>query len=802
MKKRLLCILLALVLVLSPLPVSAAQGASLRCGSGQGQSGDYLYLPITAEDLAAVAALELTLYYDPDVLEFISCDNGWLLGDALVSTHDAGGSLTLTAISAGGISGSGELFSLCFMVRYDCSPGKYPLTLAAGEVYDTSLSPVSLSAKSGSVTVTESAPVYGDFYLELGLSDDAIAPGETVTAWVRNAWYMAFASCDLTVHYDATMFRLVDARVSAELEDTVYSLNTAAPGLVRLSCATARNIWCYDMLELTLEAREDAFGTAPVTAEIRDVYDEGRIPYRPGSAAANLTVIPAETVRVPKLLLTGEDPILGEETAMTLLLEEGSGLAAADFELTYDPALLECVDVRPAGDSQFLLINPNLDNGSIRFSFVEEDGVVEELPLVTITWKARGTSHYDFRLSLIDPVGADLKPVTIECPAYSGCVRFRETVEPTCEAPGGEQLRCPTCGRITSLDPLPALGHSYGEPVFLWSKDYESCDAYRVCTHDEGHVWQVACTVTHESTGSSCTEPGSVTHTATADFYGEVYTDSRTEYRDQLGHDYAWTVLTQPDCENQGTRRGQCRRCGATTQETLSPLGHDHRATVTAPGCTEGGWTDHTCTRCGDSYRDSYTDPLGHDWSGTLCSRCGAVRENPFTDVPEGSFYYDPVIWAVANSVTTGATATTFNPGGECMRAHVVTFLWRAAGQPEPASTVNPFADVKPTDFYYKAVLWAVEMGVTNGLDATHFGPFAYCNRAQVVTFLYRAMGSPHVSAASCPFTDVQAGQWYERPILWAVENGITNGMSATSFGVGSICNRAQVVTFLYRTFA
>ena len=487
---------------------------------------------------------------------------------------------------------------------------------------------------------------------------------------------------------------------------------------------------------------------------------------------------------------------------MTLLLEEGSGLAAADFELTYDPNVLECIDVRPAGDSQFLLINPNWDNGSIRFSFVEEAGVVEELPLVTITWKARGESHYDFRLSLTDPVGADLKPVTIECPAYSGCVRIRETVEPTCEAPGGEQLRCPTCGRITALDPLPALGHSYGEPVFLWSEDFEGCDAYRVCAHDEGHVWQVSCTVTHESTGSSCAEPGSVTHTATADFYGESYTDSRTEYRDQLGHDYAWTVLTQPDCENQGSRRGQCRRCGATTQETMAPLGHDHRETVTAPGCTEGGWTDHTCTRCGDSYRDSYTDPLGHDWSGTLCGRCGAVRENPFTDVPEGSFYYDPVIWAVANGVTTGATATTFNPGGECMRAHVVTFLWRAAGQPEPASTVNPFVDVKPADFYYKAVLWAVEMGVTNGLDATHFGPFAYCNRAQVVTFLYRAMGSPDISTASCPFTDVQAGQWYERPILWAVENGITNGMSATSFGVGSICNRAQVVTFLYRTFA
>ena len=216
------------------------------------------------------------------------------------------------------------------------------------------------------------------------------------------------------------------------------------------------------------------------------------------------------------------------------------------------------------------------------------------------------------------------------------------------------------------------------------------------------------------------------------------------------------------------------------------------------PTCDSDGWDQGKCIRCGDM--DTRTVPaLGHDWNGTTCRNCGAVRENPFTDVPEGSFYYDPVIWAVANGVTTGATATTFNPGGECMRAHVVTFLWRAAGQPEPATTVNPFVDVAPTDFYYKAVLWAVENGVTNGVDATHFGATKACNRAQVVTFLYRAMGNPEITTTDCPFTDVQAGQWYVSPILWAVENGITNGMSADTFGVDTTCNRAQVVTFLYR---
>ena len=178
------------------------------------------------------------------------------------------------------------------------------------------------------------------------------------------------------------------------------------------------------------------------------------------------------------------------------------------------------------------------------------------------------------------------------------------------------------------------------------------------------------------------------------------------------------------------------------------------------------------------------------------------LREgNPFVDVIEGSFFYDPVAWALENNITTGTSATTFGPNGECLRAHVVTFLWRSAGCPEPTSAENPFVDVKEGDFFHKAVLWAVENGITNGVDATHFGPAVPCNRAQVVTFLYRAMQSPAVGTTACPFTDVVAGQWYEPAVLWAVENGITNGLSADTFGVDTTCNRAQVVTFLYRTY-
>ena len=240
-----------------------------------------------------------------------------------------------------------------------------------------------------------------------------------------------------------------------------------------------------------------------------------------------------------------------------------------------------------------------------------------------------------------------------------------------------------------------------------------------------------------------------------------------------------------------------------TVAVTVGSPAHEHQyeAVVTAPTCTEEGYTTYTCA-CGDSYVADYTDALGHEWKGTTCQRCGGKRENPFTDVPEGSFYIDPVLWAVENGVTTGATDTTFNPNGNCLRGHVVTFLWRAAGSPDPTSSKNPFTDVKETDFYYKAVLWAVEKGITNGLTNTTFGPTAECNRAQVVTFLWRAMENPAPASTEHPFTDVEENQFYFQPMLWAVENGITNGLTATTFGPTSVCNRAQVVTFLYRAYA
>ena len=174
--------------------------------------------------------------------------------------------------------------------------------------------------------------------------------------------------------------------------------------------------------------------------------------------------------------------------------------------------------------------------------------------------------------------------------------------------------------------------------------------------------------------------------------------------------------------------------------------------------------------------------------------------ENPFTDVAAGQYYYDPVLWAVNHKpqITNGTSRTTFSPLNVCTRGQVVTFLWRAAGEPKPQSQVCPFTDVSPDDYFYSAVLWAVEQGITNGTSRTTFSPNAPCTRAHVVTFLWRAQKEPAAGSVN-PFTDVAPGQYYTDAVLWAVSKSITNGTTPTTFSPNAPCTRGQIVTFLYR---
>ena len=174
--------------------------------------------------------------------------------------------------------------------------------------------------------------------------------------------------------------------------------------------------------------------------------------------------------------------------------------------------------------------------------------------------------------------------------------------------------------------------------------------------------------------------------------------------------------------------------------------------------------------------------------------------ESTFADVDTDDYYFEAIEWAVENGITNGMTWNTFGPEVVCSRAQVVTFLWRAAGSPEPKSDKMPFADVAEGAYYYDAVLWAMENGITNGMTADSFAPDGTVTRGQTVTFLWRAAGMMEADAET-GFTDVETDAYYADAVAWAVENSITNGLTKTTFGPENGCTRGQIVTFLYRHF-
>ena len=318
------------------------------------------------------------------------------------------------------------------------------------------------------------------------------------------------------------------------------------------------------------------------------------------------------------------------------------------------------------------------------------------------------------------------------------------------------------------------------------------------------------------------------------------------------------TITKSSTCTTEGEKVYTCFTCGLTKTEAIAMLEHQVELKESqAATCIDAGYTgDKVCTVCGETVEAGSVIPAtGHQWDDGkvtkqptatekgvttyTCTTCGetrteeipatdspAVPDQPttpdkptepdkpstpdvptvptitFVDVPAGAYYYDAVNWAVSKGITNGTGVDEqgnnyFSPDASCTRAQAVTFLWRAAGTPEPSSANNPFTDVPAGEYYYKAVLWAVEKGITKGTSDTEFSPNTTCNRAQIVTFLHRYEGEPKAEGQS--FNDVPANEYYYAPVIWAVSKGVTNGTGGGNFSPMDDCTRGQIVTFLYR---
>ena len=394
--------------------------------------------------------------------------------------------------------------------------------------------------------------------------------------------------------------------------------------------------------------------------------------------------------------------------------------------------------------------------------------------------------------------------------------------DPTCTDQGYTTYTC-ACGDSYKEHYVDAKGHSWNDATCVMPK---ICS---VCGETDGMA------LGHNWSSASCTEPKcckicGVTDGAALGHHwieasctaAKTCTICSVSEGEALGHRWQDATCSEPMI---------CTVCMATEG---SPKGHSWvDATCTEPktckicGATEGSANGHTFDQ--EKVDEKYLVSEGVYYKSCKCGEKGTetftVREDKpedkpeetpvekpedkpevkpveFKDVAKNAFFYDAVMWAVQNKVTSGTgDGTTFSPNEICTRGQVVTFLWRAAGQPEPKNAVNPFVDVNSTDFFYKAVLWAKENGITTGTTATTFSPNDNCNRGQIVTFLCRAKNGQPVTNNN-PFVDVATNAFYYNPVLWAVENKITTGTGdGTTFEPGTDCTRGQVITFLYRAY-
>jgi len=459
------------------------------------------------------------------------------------------------------------------------------------------------------------------------------------------------------------------------------------------------------------------------------------------------------------------------------------------------------------------------------------DGVWEYRYSVDILGLSRGETI----LSLYDSIGdlwttAELvvlsdEPITCEHIWDSGT----QTLAPTCTNEGELLYTCLICEE-TMTTVVPALGHNYLESIIteptcttvgIVNNTCLNClDTYEAELEKEAHHFvDSQC----EQCGGFCVIEGETLY-----LYADFYDDSVYNYTWEL-RDPSLANLSNPRYEEETIDGVLVRyfnidvyglKAGETEIYLLSFAGEEYLPTrlIVLPSdthvhnyeiytvdatCTVDGYTTHTCS-CGDSYIAYETPALGHTFVGGTCLICdetdpNATINNPFVDVKESDYFYLPVLWAVGSNITNGTSATTFSPNANCTRGQIVTFLWRACGSPEPASTTNPFKDVRAGEYYYKAVLWAVENGITTGLSATSFGPNATCTRGQVATFLWRAQGEPTPQSTTNPFKDVKSGDYYYNAVLWAVENNVTQGVGGGKFAPNASCTRGQIVTFLCR---
>jgi len=417
----------------------------------------------------------------------------------------------------------------------------------------------------------------------------------------------------------------------------------------------------------------------------------------------------------------------------------------------------------------------------------------------------------------------------------------------TCtEAGYNEYWTCKTCGKYFSDEKgenaiadlaawktgdgkINATGHNYGDITYTWSDGNTSCTAKKVCSVCKDEVTETVGTTSSVKTPATCTTKGTTTYTAA--FKDEDFSEQTKDVDiAATGHDWSnkdgICAVCHTKCDRVHKSGTTCEVCGKYTRRpstansgnTVSVPSTPNGTMTVNPSTASKGETVTITTKPSEGYELGSIEVLDKNGDalklkdlgsgkfsfvmpdGKVSVKAEFVKTAPtsFVDVPANAYFADAVKWAVENGVTNGLSDTMFGPYASCTRAQIVTFLWRAAGSPEPKA-MSSFTDVPASAYYAKAVEWAVENGITNGMTETTFAPDATCTRGQSVTFLHRALKG--TASGSANFTDVKSDAFYADAVNWAVASDVTNGTSNTTFSPNADCTRAEIVTFLYRAY-
>lgn len=603
MYKKIIALCMVLCLLLSAAPVTTgAATATITAETVTVDAGGSVYVNIDAADFANLAGLELYIYYDAAALTVSSTSNGSLLSGAQTVVNTATvGQIRLSTMSLDGINGAGRLLRIRFQTAADCPAGEYPVRLAVGDAYDAMLAPLSVGSKDGAVTVN--VPVQIECFKIINYAEpSSLQQGDIMGYRIAQQYPLKpFTGAEFTVEYDPEVFQYDSYAIADALktENAVWSVNAATLGKVRISYMGTEPVSSHELVSVYLKVVADKDGSTAVTGYTNNIYREDLTVYGSSSWSNSVTLKKKpEVIDYPDAFLQTDALFVGEQSYSVFSVEGGTGLAAADFTVTYDPALLQCVAVTKVSPSGMVVINDNFKEGQIRFSYVNTEPYEDQTPLVQITWLPlqSPSRHYALMLSGKGVVDLEQTPITLEYVTDTGCIHIHEVTAPTCTADGYTTVTCYGCGDSYQIDPVPMLGH-----------DLQAIAAK-----------EPTCTEGGWSDGTGCTR---------CDYriQGEVYP--------ALGHDYVDYAGKSATCTEIGWHAYQtCNRCDYNSYEELSALGHnfvDYPAQ--AATCTEVGWDAYyACSRCDLS---TYVEipALGHSWTqdGTtprVCFGCGLTE--------------------------------------------------------------------------------------------------------------------------------------------------------------------------------